>query len=399
MDYSYIKRFQDLGFGLFIHFGLYSIVGKGEWYFFANPKSNEKDYCQLPKKFIVHPNWAKQLVAIAKKAGAKYICLTTRHHDGFSLYDTCGLNDYDAPHSASHRDLIKEFVDACNEGGIVPFFYHTLLDWYQPNYERDFNCYLDYLYKSVEILCTKYGKIGGLWFDGYWNKPSADWKFDRLYQMIKKYQPEAMIVNNTGLDAQGKVSHTLVDSVTFERGKPNIVDNSDRPRAGEMCESINDHWGYTKKDYTYKSVSRLLDTLLICRECNCNFLLNVGPKGNGTIPPVEKQFLLAIGDWIKRNKNFIYHVRPCDVTAINATIVKDENHYYAIIRDVPMQANESVAKSVAERTVAINSEKKVKHAKYLDNAHRVKIINNQFTVESFKYGISQYARVVQFDLE
>ncbi|MCQ2794905.1 MAG: alpha-L-fucosidase [Bacilli bacterium] len=399
MDYSYIKRFQDLGFGLFIHFGLYSIIGKGEWHWFSDPKAKKEEYWQLPKKFVVHPEWAKKLVAVAKKSGVKYICLTTRHHEGFSLYDTCGLNEFDAPHSASHRDLIKEFVDACNEAGIVPFFYHTLLDWYQKSYNDNFDEYLDYLYKSVEILCTKYGKIGGFWFDGFWNKPNADWKFDRLYQMIKKYQPDAMIVNNTGLDDQGRVSHPLIDSVTFERGKPSFVDNSDRPRAGEMCESMNDHWGYTKKDYTYKPVTRLIDTLLTCRECNCNFLLNIGPRANGTLPPVEKQFLLAIGDWIKINKNFIYHIRPTDITATNATIVKDENHYYAIIRDVPMQANESVARILAERIVTINTDKKVKNAKYLDNSHRIKMDNNQFKVESFGYGVSMYARVVQFDLE
>lgn len=399
MDYSYIKRFQKLGFGLFVHFGLYSILGRGEWAFFSNPKIKADDYYELPKKFKVHPDWAKKLVAVAKKAGAKYICLTTRHHDGFSLYDTCGLNEYDAPHSASHRDLIKEFVDACNEGGIMPFFYHTLLDWYQPNYDKDFDTYLDYLYKSVEILCTKYGKIGGLWFDGYWNKPSADWKFDRLYQMIKKNQPEAMIVNNTGLDARGKVSHPLVDSVTFERGKPGFVDNSDRPRAGEMCESINDHWGYTKKDLTYKPVTRLLDTLLICRECNCNFLLNMGPKGNGILPPVEKETLLAIGDWIKTNKYFIYDVIPADVTATNATVLKDDNHYYAIIRDVAMQANANVAMNVEAKVVTINTTRKVKNAKYLDNNRKIKVKDNQFEIAPFDYGISMYARVIQFDLE
>ena len=117
-----IEQFKSLGFGLFVHFGLYSIVGKGEWYLHLNPKAKKDDYENLVKKFVVKDSWAKELVKTAKLAGCKYITLTTRHHDGFSLYDTKGLSDYDAPHSAVKRDLIKEFVDECNKEGIVPFF-------------------------------------------------------------------------------------------------------------------------------------------------------------------------------------------------------------------------------------------------------------------------------------
>ena len=161
----YIKNFEKLGFGLFVHFGLYSIVGKGEWYLHLNPTANKADYEKLAKSFCVEKNWAQKLVETAKKAGCKYITLTTRHHDGFSLYDTCGLSDYDAPYSACGRDLIREFVDACNENGIVPFFYHTLLDWREESYQKDFPKYVDYLVKSIEILCKNYGKIGGFWVD------------------------------------------------------------------------------------------------------------------------------------------------------------------------------------------------------------------------------------------
>ena len=156
-ELKYIEDFKQLGFGLFVHFGLYSIVGKGEWYLHLNPNAKMNEYEKLPAKFKVKKNWAKELVNTAKQAGCKYITLTTRHHDGFSLYDTCGLNDYDAPHSACGRDLIREFVDACNEGGIVPFFYHTLLDWREESYQTDFPKYIDYLVKSIEILCKNYG--------------------------------------------------------------------------------------------------------------------------------------------------------------------------------------------------------------------------------------------------
>lgn len=160
--HQYVKDFEKLGFGMFVHFGLYSQVGKGEWYLHENPEANMTDYENLTKTFDVDPNWANDIVSTAKAAGAKYVTITTRHHDGFSLYDTNGLNTYDAPHSKCHRDLIKEFVDTCNANGIKPFFYHTLLDWHEANYEADFDTYLDYLYNSVELLCKNYGEIGGI---------------------------------------------------------------------------------------------------------------------------------------------------------------------------------------------------------------------------------------------
>ena len=127
MKAEYIKRFEHLGMGLFVHFGLYSIIAKGEWY--ENVYSVDKvKYEKTIEKFNPNKNWAKELVKTAKKMGAKYITLTTRHHDGFSLYDTCGLSDFDAMHAPAKRDLVREFVDECNKQGIVPFFYHTLLD-------------------------------------------------------------------------------------------------------------------------------------------------------------------------------------------------------------------------------------------------------------------------------
>ena len=125
MDFNRIKEFKRNGLGLFVHFGLYSTIGCGEWYEHIYNVDKEKYEANL-SKFKVNKNWAKELVKTAKALGAKYINITTRHHDGFSLYDTCGLSDFDAPHSASHRDLIKEFVDECNKEGIIPFFYHVL---------------------------------------------------------------------------------------------------------------------------------------------------------------------------------------------------------------------------------------------------------------------------------
>ena len=137
---EYIKNFEKLGFGMFVHFGAYSVIGRGEW---AKKTHNIPwdEYMKAVKVFNPKPTWAKELAQAAKDAGARYITLTTRHHDGFSLYDTKGLNDYDAPHVCG-RDLVREFVDACRAEGIIPFFYHTLLDWHEESYQTDFPKYL-----------------------------------------------------------------------------------------------------------------------------------------------------------------------------------------------------------------------------------------------------------------
>ena len=138
-----VKDFEDLGFGMFVHWGLYSQLGVGEWTYWTH-KRDMNEYKLLKDSFTAEDFSAEDMVLTAKRAGCKYITLTTRHHEGFSLYDTCGLNDFDAPHSPAGRDLIREFVDACNKHGIVPFFYHTTLDWYNPDFKDDFDKYLDF---------------------------------------------------------------------------------------------------------------------------------------------------------------------------------------------------------------------------------------------------------------
>ncbi len=396
-DIQYIRDFEKLGFGLFVHFGLYSIVGKGEWYLHLNASANAEQYEQLTKKFTVKPDWAKKLVKTAKAAGCRYITLTTRHHDGFSLFDTCGLNEYDAPHAACGRDLVKEFVDACREGGILPFFYHTLLDWRNPDYKDNFPKYIDYLVASVEILCKNYGKIGGLWFDGMWDKPDDDWQEDRLYATIRKYQPTAMIINNTGLSAQGKVGHYEIDSVTFERGNPCFVDNSDKYRAGEMCQVLNDHWGYAKNDCNYKAVKELVENLVDCRKYNCNFLLNTGLKGNGEVNGTDRMLLTEIGKWIKKSKDFLYGVRASSISAKNADLLEDGEYLYAVIKEVATGGDPNVAKSGAGKQVSVDAP--IKSAVWLDNGKKIKVKKNAFTVEPFAYGESFSLRIAKLKKE
>lgn len=397
--YEYIENFKRLGFGMFIHFGLYSVIGRGEWYYMQYiPDKNE--YENTINKFKITKNWAKNLVKTAKDAGCKYITLTTRHHDGFSLYDTCGLSEFDAPHSPTGRDLIREFVDECNKEGITPFFYHTLLDWHNPDYNNDFPKYIDYLDKSIEILCKNYGKIGGFWFDGMWDKPNEDWQEDRIYGTIRKYQPEAMIINNTGLNALGQTGHIEIDSVTFERGKPAFVDTSEKPIAGEVCDALTDHWGYAKYDICLKSPKELIETLMDCRKYDCNLLLNSGLKGNGEMDEGEKAAFKRIGMWIKENKNFIYKAKSTDLTAENADMMTDGEYYYAAIKGVLMSANCNVAKFGESKTVTLNTDKRIVDAEWLDSGKEINLkTDKSFVCEPFEYGKSLAVRVAKFKLK
>jgi len=315
---KYVADFEKLGFGMFVHWGIYSQLGKGEWVF-DNEKLDMNEYKKLADTFTAEDFDAEELVLTAKSAGCKYITLTTRHHDGFSLYDTCGLNDFDAPHSGAKRDLIKEFVDACRKHDIVPFFYHTTLDWYNKDFENDFDAYLEYLRKSVEILCKNYGKIGGLWFDGNWSKEDADWKESELYATIRKYQPEAIIVNNTGLDERGKTGNIEIDSVTYERGRPEPMDRDGMPKylAAEMCETINNHWGFANFDLDYKSPQNLIESLCMCRKVGANLLLNIGPTAQGGVDPYQRELMKLIGKWTDVYGEAIYEGKPCGVNGFD----------------------------------------------------------------------------------
>ena len=330
---QYIAEFEKYGFGMFVHFGIYSLLGSGEWvkHMHAIP---DGEYDKLRDRFDPDPDWAKELVRTAKSAGCRYITLTTRHHDGFSLYDTCGLNDFDAPHALCRRDLVREFVDACGEEGIVPFFYHTLLDWYNKDFENDFKAYLDYLRKSVKLLCTNYGRIGGIWFDGMWSRPAGtDWEEDALYSLIREYQPEAMIINNTGLDALGKLGNIELDSVTFERGKPFPINLEGSPKyiASEMCDALCDHWGYAEYDLDYKSPADIIRSLADCRRYGANLLLNVGPRADGSLRTLDKAYFETLGKWVSLFDEAIRSPRPSGIEVKGREgdfILRDGNKLY-----------------------------------------------------------------------
>lgn len=331
-----VKDFEALGLGMFVHFGIYSLLERGEW-IRDYEKMPKEDYEPLYLRFNPKPTWAKELAAAAKDAGCRYITLTSRHHDGYSLYDTCGLSDFDSVHSCG-RDLIREFVDACREEGLIPFFYHTLLDWHAENYDPDFPAYLAYLRESVKLLCTNYGPIGGFWFDGKWSKPEADWEEDALYGTIRRYQPDAIIVNNTGMDSRGALGNIELDSVTFERGKPQPINLEDSPRyiASEMCEVMNNHWGYADLDLGYLSTADIIGNLADCRRYRANFLLNVGPKPDGSLRLIDRGILEILGKWVRLNEEAIRHPVPTGIAVEGREddfILRQGNTLYLFVRN------------------------------------------------------------------
>lgn len=337
-----IADFEQLGFGMFVHWGLYSQLEKAEWIMDFDEIPYE-EYKKLFNTFTAEDFDAEKLVLMAKSAGCKYITLTTRHHEGFSLYDTCGINEFDAPHSPAKRDLVREFVDACNKYDIIPFFYQATLDWYDgDNFDNDFDVYLEHIRQHVEVLSKNYGKIGGFWFDGNWSKPGADWKETELYATIRKYQPEAIIINNTGLSARGETGHPEIDSVTFENGKVEPVNREGHPKyvAGEMCHTINTHWGYAKNDFNYKSPGELIESLCACRRAGANYLLNIGPEGQGKINPYQVELFKIVGKWVDIFGEAIYNGRPCGAgTDDKAFILKSADGKYLYIFAYELQTN------------------------------------------------------------
>ena len=407
---QYIKDFENFGLGMFVHFGLYSVIGHGEWVKFLE-KIPDAEYDMLTERFDPDRDWAEKLVKCAKDAGCGYITLTARHHDGFSLYDTKGLNTYDAPHSKCGRDLVKEFTDACREQGIVPFFYHTLLDWHEKSYRGDFKKYLEYLRESVRLLCENYGKIGGIWFDGMWDRPNDDWEEDALYGMIRERQPEAMIINNTGLDARGALGHPELDSVTFERGNPKPINLENSPKyiASEMCEVMNDCWGFGADDLNYKAPARIIEEMVLCRRTRANYLLNTGPKPDGNLRTVDRGVFELIGIWMERFGEYFRYAEPAgDMRVAGGEkdfVLRCKNGKYCLFQfDLPTVADPNVSERVSKDfDVRIESKLKPVKATAVDTRDELAISEEEggFTVRGvpFAFGRNLVVRVIEIETE
>lgn len=319
---------QDSKFGMFIHWGVYSVLGDGEWVM-NNQKIDKETYQKLPAFFNPEKFDPKAWVALAKAAGMKYITITSKHHDGFAMYDS-KLTDWDIVDRTPYKkDVIKMLAEECKKQGIKLFFYHSQLDWYQENYfprgntgqsagrpeKGDWYKYLDYMDGQLTELLTNYGEIGGIWFDGFWDKKDADWRLDKTYSLIHKLQPACLIGSNHHL-----ATFPGEDFQMFEKDLPGQKTTGFNPdqKIGELpfetCETMNTSWGFNLQDKNYKSTKSLIQYLVKSAGYNSNFLLNIGPMPDGTVQPEFVKTLKEIGTWMDKYGETIYGTRGGPVT-------------------------------------------------------------------------------------
>ena len=407
-----IENYESMGLGLFIHWGLYSLLEKGEWTELIHNRNKQK-YEKLTDKFDAHKFNAEEIVKHAKNMGAKYIVLTAKHHEGFFLYDTKGLSTFDSIHSAAKRDLIKEFIDACHKEDIKPFIYMATYDWHSPEYNSDFKKYLQYLRDSIKLLCTNYGKIGGFWFDGNWNKKNADWEMDYLYKIIRDNQPDAIIINNTGLKKRGILDNENVDVLTYERGNPEFIDhigNGKKYVAGEISMTLNKHWGVASNDLNYKSPAEIIESIIQARCIGSNILVNIGLNGDGSIPTLSSEYMNIIGKWMNEYSESIYDVKPfkSDTSSADIGIVQDKNnHLYLFINGLSIVGNDNVVLGGEGSHLHsfTNIKKQISKITWMDNDESIPFMQDTSTgaltidANGFTYGSNWIVRVAKVEFK
>ena len=314
--------YQDARFGMFIHWGVYSLLANGEWVM-QTTKITVPEYEWLATTFNPVKFDAREWVSLARAAGMRYITITSRHHDGFSMFRTAATPYNIVDWTPFKRDPLKELADECQRQGLKLFFYYSQLDWHHPDYwprgrtglttgrpeSGDWNRYLDFMDRQLGELLTNYGPIGGIWFDGMWDKPDADWRLPQTYALIHRLQPAALIIpNHHQAPLPGE------DVQTFEQDLPgantagfNTTVIGKLPT--ETSLTMNGSWGFNLTDRNYKSVRDLVSTLVRAAGTGTNLLLNIGPRPDGTIDPEFVQRLHAIGQWLDTYGRSIYGTR------------------------------------------------------------------------------------------
>jgi alpha-L-fucosidase len=322
-----MEWWRDSRFGLFIHWGLYSIPA-GEWKGTTNHAEWIRTTAQIPlseyDKFVPQFNPAKfdagAIVRMAKDAGMKYIVITSKHHDGFCLFDSKNT-DFDIMSTPFKRDVLKELADACHKEGIKICWYYSIMDWHHPDYlprrdwEKDrpseaanFDRYVEYMKSELKELLTNYGEIGVLWFDGEWEENWNPRRGKDLYDYVRKLQPNIIINNRVGAGRSGMEGMNVEGEFAGDFGTP----EQEIPSTGipgvdwETCMTMNDHWGYNKHDNNWKSSKDLIRTLADIASKGGNFLLNIGPTSEGVFPETSVERLRDLGKWMKVNGGAIY---------------------------------------------------------------------------------------------
>jgi len=389
------KEFQDNKFGLFIHWGPFSVLGDGEWVM-NNENIRVKDYKKLMDFFNPIYFDAHEWVAMAKDAGMKYITLITRHHDGFSMWDT-KYSDFNIMHTPYKKDVVKVIADECRKQNIKLVLYYSLLDWGREDYPHetgrtgqesgrtehgDYAHYLQFMKNQLTELLTNYGPVAGVWFDGHWDqtKPEGDsdrtsridWHYDGIYSLIHKLQPQCLIGNNHHL-----TPFPGEDFQMFERDLPGenksglSFQEASEKLPLETCETMNNSWGFNIKDDNYKSVKELIHYLVNAAGRNANFLLNVGPMPNGKMQTEFSDTLKKIGQWLDKNGESIYGTRGNIIAPGDWGIAtsKDKIIYLHILK----QPKDGVVKIE-------NFPAKVISCKFLEGYQKVKFAQTKNTV-------------------
>ena len=319
------QEFRDARFGIFLHWGLYAMLATGEWTM-TNNNLNYKEYAKLAGGFYPSKFNAAEWVAAIKASGAKYICFTSRHHEGFSMFDT-KYSDYNVVDATPFkRDILKELADECHKQGIRLHLYYSHLDWYREDYpwgrtgrgtgrpdaKGNWPSYYQFMNNQLTELLTNYGPIGAIWFDGWWDQDQNsdfDWQLPGQYELIHKLQPACLVGNN-----HHQTPFEGEDIQIFERDLPGEnkaglsgQDISSLPL--ETCETMNGMWGYKITDQNYKSTKTLIHYLVKAAGKDATLLMNIGPQPDGCLPQVAVERLKEMGDWMKTYGETIYGTR------------------------------------------------------------------------------------------
>jgi alpha-L-fucosidase len=300
-----IRWWREAKFGMLIHCGLYSVLGRYEWAmdWEGIPVS---EYEQLAKQFKPKPNSAQTWARLARRAGMKYMVFTSKHHEGFCNFTT-KLTDYCAPKQGPGRDLVKEFLDAARAEGLRVGFAYSLIDWHHPdgarcaNNEQARRRFIDYTHGQIRELCTNYGKLDVLWYNEDWPLDAQGWESQKMNEMVLRLQPDIVINNRNALF--GDFATPALPIRPVEAG-----------RDWEACVPMNSSWGYQAADDDWKSPKTILRALAGCARGGGNCLLNIGPRGDGSIPEESVRILNTVGAWMDRNGAAIYDTERCRVT-------------------------------------------------------------------------------------
>ncbi len=326
-----MQWWRDARFGMFIHWGLYSVpagewngkTGYGEW-IRESAQIPVGQYDQFLSQFNPTKFDADSWVKMARDAGMKYVVITTKHHDGFDLFKS-KFSDFDIDSTPFKRDIMAEMAAACKKYGLKMCWYHSIMDWHHPDYlprrtweeatrpvdGANFNRYVQYLRNQVTELLTNYGPIGVMWFDGEWESTWNDSYGKPLYDLCRSLQPNVIVNNRVSNNRSGGMNSDGTDQRVGDFSTPEQT----IPSTGlgdvdwETCMTMNDHWGYNSHDKNWKSSEELIHNVVDIASKGGNYLLNVGPRADGTFPPEAVARLHDIGNWMKENGNSIYDTK------------------------------------------------------------------------------------------